>query len=59
SDLKCYAEIQWWRQSQQSAGTRHEALPSDHRVIFASGTHNMGDENHGNPMADACRPSHE
>ncbi|MCI78937.1 hypothetical protein A2U01_0100208, partial [Trifolium medium] len=47
------------RQNQQSAGTRHEALVSDHRGISASGTHNLGYEGHENLVADACRLSHE
>ena len=56
--MKCYAEIQWWRQNQQIAGTRHEALVSDHRGISASDKHNLGDMGHENPVADACRLSH-
>ncbi|MCI11657.1 hypothetical protein A2U01_0032759 [Trifolium medium] len=42
-----------------SIDEEREALALGHRVIFVSGTHNLADEDHGNPMADACRLSHE
>lgn len=58
-DLRCYAEIQWWRHNQWNIGTRHEALASNHREIYTRRAHNMDDEDHGNQVANTYRQFHE